>query len=148
LKWLCVRCVFLCALCVQLFDITHMAELAKIRIDKWLWAVRAFKTRSLAAAACDGGKIKVEGTSVKPAYNLKVGETVIFSIGPVKKIWKVLELIEKRVAAPLAQACYEDQSPPPPEKGVESEFYFPARDRGEGRPTKKERRGMDKFRSK
>ena len=123
-----------------------MAELTKIRIDKWLWAVRAFKTRSQAAAACDGGKIRIEGTGVKPAYNLKVGETVTFSVGPLKKIWKVLELIEKRVGAPVAQACYEDLSPPPPEKGLESDFYFPTRDRGEGRPTKKERRSIDKFR--
>ncbi|MDX2001293.1 MAG: RNA-binding S4 domain-containing protein [Chitinophagales bacterium] len=121
----------------------------KLRIDKWLWAVRAFKTRSLATEACAAGKVKVDGNSVKAAYQLKVGETVSFSIGPIKKVWKVEKLIEKRVGAPDAQACYEDLSPPMPDNPEESAFYlFPKRERCEGRPTKKERRGMDKLRPK
>jgi ribosome-associated heat shock protein Hsp15 len=126
-----------------------MGDLTKIRIDKWLWAVRAFKTRSLATEACTAGKVKVDGSSVKPARNLVVGETVSFSIGPVKKVWKATQLIEKRVAAPLAQACYEDLSPPPPTTIDGSAFIaFPKRERGEGRPTKRERRDMDKHRPK
>ena len=124
-----------------------MSTLQKVRIDKWLWAVRAFKTRSLATEACTAGKIKVNGTSVKPARNIAIGESVHFTQGIDKKIWKVLQLIEKRVSAPLAQACYEDLSPaptPPAEPSVFIESVF--RTRGEGRPTKKERRDIDKYR--
>lgn len=126
-----------------------MGELTKVRIDKWLWAVRAFKTRSMATEACSAGKIKVDGNSVKPAKNLVINEMVSFSIGPVKKVWKATRLIDKRVSAPLAQACYEDLSPPPPVALDGSAFTaFPHRDRGEGRPTKKERRKIDRQRPK
>ncbi|HRI29048.1 MAG TPA: RNA-binding S4 domain-containing protein [Chitinophagales bacterium] len=127
-----------------------MSDTSKLRIDKWLWAVRVFKTRSLATDACHAGRIKIEGNSVKASYMLKVGETVTINKEGEKKILKVVTLLEKRVGAPLAAACYEDLTPPPEPKDAYTEalFYYPAdarRKKGEGRPTKKERRRLDEF---
>lgn len=125
-----------------------MTELLKIRVDKWLWAVRVYKTRSIATDACNAGKIKIGGNSVKPSYTLKVGETVNIQKEGEKKILKVVALIEKRVGAPLAATCYEDLSPPPETNNLQQDalFYYaspPKRKRGTGRPTKKERRKLD-----
>lgn len=121
----------------------------KIRIDKWLWAVRLFKTRTLAADACHAGKVKIDGESAKASRHLKLGDTITLTKGQERKIIKVLTLIENRVGAPVALTCYEDLSPPPTtaEQAMSSVFYLPniTRDRGTGRPTKKERRSLDKF---
>lgn len=129
-----------------------MSEILKIRVDKWLWAVRVFKTRTMATKACDAGKVKIEGKSVKASYQLKVGETVHARKARQKYEYKVLKLIEKRVSAALAAECFEDHSPPPPPKinlkKMDSAFIdFPAayRERGMGRPTKKDRRDIDKL---
>lgn len=127
-----------------------MSDLVKIRIDKWLWAVRIFKTRTLAADACHAGKVKIEGNSVKASYLLKVGETLTVQKEGEKKILKVESLIEKRVGAPLAMTCYQDLTPPPDPNSeqLDALFHYPAsahRKRGEGRPTKKERRKLDDF---
>ncbi|PSJ74904.1 RNA-binding protein [Sphingobacteriales bacterium UPWRP_1] len=127
-----------------------MPELLKMRVDKWLWAVRIFKTRSLATDACHAGKIKINGNSIKASYLLKTGETLSIQKDGEKKILKVLALIEKRVGAPVAATCYEDLSPPPENSSQQQDalFYYPApiqRKRGTGRPTKKERREIDKL---
>lgn len=122
----------------------------KVRIDKWLWAVRVYKTRTMAADACKSGKVKIEGKSVKAAYELKVGETVQVQKEGHKKILKVLTLIEKRVGADIATTCYEDHSPPlPPRSPKEEAFFytFEVRDKGVGRPTKRERRVIDQFKT-
>lgn len=132
-----------------------MSELTtdKVRIDKWLWAVRVFKTRSVSADTCNAGRVKIDGKSVKPAYQLKLGDTVTIQSGQERKVLKVLRLIEKRVGAPIALTCYEDQSPPPavaPNKKSDSVFYIAPvaqRERGAGRPTKRDRRTIDSFRS-
>lgn len=123
-----------------------MSELQKVRIDKWLWAVRMYKTRTLATEACASGKIKIEGESVKASYLLKAGQTIHVNKQGEKWILKSVKLIEKRVSAPLAAECYEDLTPPE----EKSKLQFPAsfyevRDRGIGRPTKKDRREIDKF---
>ena len=120
----------------------------QVRIDKWLWAVRAFKTRTMASQACDGGKVKIAGDNVKPARQLKVGEEVQFTKGQHKYIYKVVKLIERRVGAPEAQVCYEDITPQEwkDRRLVTSKLGLPQRDKGDGRPTKKQRRDMDKFR--
>jgi len=123
-----------------------MSEIQKIRIDKWLWSVRIFKTRSLASEACTAGKIKIDGENMKAAYLLKIGQTVHVNKQGDKSIFKVVKLIEKRVSAPLAAECYEDLTPPE----EKNKLHFPAtfyevRDRGIGRPTKKDRREIDKF---
>ena len=123
-----------------------MPELEKIRIDKWLWAIRLYKTRSLASEACAAGKVKIEGESVKASYLIKAGQIVHLNKQGEKWIIKSIKLIEKRVGAPLAIACYEDLTPPE----EKNKLLFPAtfyevRDKGTGRPTKKNRREIDKF---
>ncbi len=121
----------------------------KIRIDKWLWAVRVFKTRTLASDACHAGKVKIDNEAVKASRYVKIGDTLTISKGPERFVIKVLKLIENRVSAPIAVTCYEDLSPPPTssEQQLASAFYRPniTRDRGTGRPTKKERRSIDKY---
>jgi ribosome-associated heat shock protein Hsp15 len=120
----------------------------KVRIDKWLWAVRLFKTRSMAANACKTGKVKVDGKNVKSSYMLETG--IIVHIKKRERLWVVKsgKLIEKRVGASLAAECYEDLSQPPePSDRLPSFFYRTneSRDQGSGRPTKKDRRRLDNF---
>jgi ribosome-associated heat shock protein Hsp15 len=123
-----------------------------VRIDKWLWAIRIFKTRTLASDACKAGRVKVDGQRVKASRGVKVGETVHVQKGQEKKVVKAVILIEKRVGAAIAVTCYEDFSPPPPPKikSIDSLFHLAPvaqRRRGDGRPTKKERRAIDKFKN-
>lgn len=123
-----------------------MTEILKLRIDKWLWSVRMYKTRTLATEACAAGKIKIEGESIKASYLLKIGQTVHINRQGEKTILKAIKLIEKRVSAPLAIVCYEDLTPP--EEKNKANFpsvFYEVRDRGVGRPTKKNRRDIDKF---
>ncbi|MCB9034786.1 MAG: RNA-binding S4 domain-containing protein [Chitinophagales bacterium] len=124
-----------------------MSELQKIRIDKWLWAVRLVKTRTMATNLCNSGKVKINGKSVKPSYSLMVDETIHFSYYGNKKIIEVKMLLAKRTSAAIASECYVDLSPPPIERNnLDSAFYnFEIRDKGVGRPTKKERRAIDEF---
>lgn len=122
-----------------------MAEKEKLRIDKYLWAIRAFKTRSLATEACKAGRVKLGGNAVKPAYVVKIGETYVVQKGGLKKTIKVLALLEKRMDAKSVLAYYEDLTPPEETQAFKSVFLSPilTRDRGAGRPTKKDRREID-----
>jgi ribosome-associated heat shock protein Hsp15 len=123
-----------------------MSELDKTRIDKWLWAVRIYKTRSLATEACAAGKIKINGESVKASYLLKPGQTIQLNKQGEKSTFKVIKLIEKRVGAPIAIACYEDLTPPEEKnKLLFPSVFYEVRDKGSGRPTKRDRREIDKF---
>lgn len=129
-----------------------MADLTKTRVDKWLWAVRVFKTRTLATNACNAGRVKIEGNSVKPSFQVKGGEKITAKKGPLTIVYEVTKIIEKRVSATLAAECYVDHSPPPPPKPTISKkdaafFDFPVahRKRGEGRPTKRDRRDIDRL---
>ncbi len=127
-----------------------MAEKTKIRIDKWLWSIRMYKTRTLATKSCDQGKVKVKDVNVKASYKIKVGDVVIAKTNPLKKTLKVLKLIEKRVGAEIAQACYEDISPEEDKiihNNIKTAMFLPNayRKKGEGRPTKKDRRNIEKF---
>lgn len=119
-----------------------------MRIDKWLWHVRAFKSRTLATDACNAGKVKINDKSVKPSHEVAVGDTVQFKNPSGIKIYKVVVLMQRRVSPELAKTCFEDFSPPPEQnEKLPSSFYnFPQRERGAGRPTKKERRDMGKWR--
>ncbi len=132
----------------------NLKTVEKVRIDKWLWSIRLFKTRTLASDACKAGRVKIEGKTVKPARLAQIGETIKVQKGQEQKIVKVKALIDKRVGAPLAVTCYEDFSPPSPvrPKGKKLRAIFhqlpnAAREKGTGRPTKKERRDLDKFTS-
>ncbi|MEV6382179.1 RNA-binding S4 domain-containing protein [Streptomyces sp. NPDC051773] len=116
-----------------------------VRIDSWIWSVRLVKTRSMGATACRGGHVRVNGERVKPAYAVRVGDEVrLRQAGGHERIVVVRRLIRKRVGAPVAAECYVDNSPPPPPR----EAVAPAgiRDRGAGRPTKRDRRDMDRLR--
>lgn len=124
----------------------------KVRIDKWLWAVRVFKTRTLATTACGSGRVKIDGSSIKASRTIKIGEKVTIKKGPITIIYEVVELIEKRVSATLAAEAYNDHSPPPPPRPIFSKkdaafIQLPTafRKPGDGRPTKKDRREIEKL---
>ncbi|MBU8549138.1 RNA-binding S4 domain-containing protein [Streptomyces rochei] len=115
-----------------------------VRVDSWIWAVRLIKTRSLGATACRGGHVRVNGERVKPAHSLRVGDEVRLRHEGRERVVVVKRLIRKRVGAPVAVQCYIDNSPPPPPR----EAVAPAgvRDRGAGRPTKRDRRELERLR--
>ena len=115
-----------------------------LRIDKWLWAARAFKTRSLAAGACDGGKVDVNGEAAKPAKQVRAGDRVEITVRNGKRILKVVELSERRGPAMAARQLYEDLTPPAPPRARQAKP--PYRPPGAGRPTKRERRSIDRLR--
>jgi ribosome-associated heat shock protein Hsp15 len=116
-----------------------------VRVDKWLWAARVFKTRSLATVACDGGKVDVNDQAVKPAKNLKPGDVVKISLPQGRRrILKVVVLDDRRGSATVARALYEDLTPPePPRTRLAPPPFRPP---GAGRPTKRERREIDRLR--
>jgi ribosome-associated heat shock protein Hsp15 len=114
-----------------------------VRIDRWLCAARVFKTRSLAHQACVGGVVKLNGIAVRPSHPVRVGDEVSAEAPRGSVVLQVLGLAEKRLGAPEAQKLYEDHSPPPPPK---EELVAP-RLRGAGRPTKTERRALDRLRN-
>lgn len=127
-----------------------MAILGKVRIDKWLWSIRIFKSRTLATKNCEQGKVKIDDETVKASYKIVVGQTVVVRVNHMKKTLKVLKLIEKRVGADIAATCYEDISPEEDKidfTKVKSAFLVPNayRQKGEGRPTKKDRRDIEKY---
>lgn len=116
------------------------------RIDKWLWAVRLFKTRTEAADACKGGKVKVNGDTVKPSRELKVGEIVTVQQGILRKTLGVKALLEKRVGAKLVTDYLEDLTPEEEYEKLRMQRELNALGtayEGKGRPTKKNRRRMD-----
>lgn len=116
-----------------------------VRIDSWIWSVRLVKTRSLGATACRGGHVRVNGERVKPAHSVRVGDEVRLRHEGRERVVVVKRLIRKRVGAPVAAQCYIDNSPPPPPR----EAVAPAgiRDRGAGRPTKRDRRELERLRA-
>jgi len=117
-----------------------------VRIDSWLWAVRVYKTRSQATAACRAGHVKVGGTSVKAAHSVRIGDHVRIRIAGFDRMLVVKQTIVKRVSAVRAAESYIDETPPPPAR--EERAFAPLRDRGAGRPTKRERREIDKLRGR
>ena len=119
--------------------------MAEVRIDKYLWSIRVFKTRSEATDACKGGKIRVNGADTKPSKMVKVGDTIVARKGAVTYTYKVLELIDKRQGAKLVPNYAENLTPPEELAKLRApiETFFLKRDRGAGRPTKKDRRQME-----
>ena len=116
------------------------------RVDSWLWAVRAFKTRSAATAACRSGHIRVNGERAKAAQPVKPGDEVRIRIAGFDRVLEVRQVIVKRVGAAVAVDAYLDTSPPLP--APEEVALLPRRDRGAGRPTKRERRDIEKLRGR
>ncbi|MFI5758688.1 RNA-binding S4 domain-containing protein [Streptomyces sp. NPDC051569] len=113
------------------------------RVDTWIWSVRLTKTRSQAAAAARAGHVRVNGDRVKPAQAIKQGDEVRLRHAGRDRIVVVSRIVRKRVGAPVAVECYVDNSPPPPPR----EFAAPLalRDRGAGRPTKRDRRELERL---
>ena len=122
-----------------------MAETA--RIDKWLWAARIFKTRSIASDACKNGRVTIGGVNMKPSRSVKVGDVVSVKKPPITYSFKVLKTIEQRVGAKLLPEIYENVTDPKQYELLEMSRIsgFVDRARGTGRPTKKERRALDAF---
>ena len=120
-----------------------MAE--KLRIDKYLWSIRVFKTRTLATEACKAGRVKKDGTNLKPSYEVKIGDEYQVSKGIEKKVIRVVDLLYNRVDAKKAVLYYEDITPEEDTYRFKSVFHAPVlvRDRGTGRPTKRDRREID-----
>lgn len=119
-----------------------------VRLDKWLWAVRLFKTRSLALAACRAGHVMVDGSVAKAARNVHVGETVVVRANDIVRTVKVVGITERRVGAKMVPLFFEDRTPP--EEFERSRRSLAerilSRQRGGGRPTKRDRRKMDDWR--
>ena len=117
------------------------------RIDKWLWAARIFKTRSIAAEACKNGRITIKGINVKPSHTIKAGDVVSVRKPPITYSFEVLKPIEQRVGAKLINEIYSDVTAPEQYELLEMNRIsgFVDRARGTGRPTKKDRRQIDAF---
>ena len=117
------------------------------RIDKWLWAARIFKTRSIAVDAIKNGRVTIQGVNVKPSRMVKEGEVVSVRKPPITYSFKILKTIEQRVGAKLLPEIYENVTPPDQYELLEMNRIsgFVDRQRGTGRPTKKERRALDEF---
>lgn len=120
---------------------------SEARIDKWLWAARIYKTRTLASDACKNGRITINGALAKPSRTVKVGDQVGVKKSPITYSFRVLQTIEKRVGAKLLPEVFENVTPPEQYELLEMNRIsgFVDRARGTGRPTKKDRRALDDF---
>ena len=126
-------------------DDTVPSESETARVDQWLWGVRLFKTRTLATDACRGGHVKVNGSAAKPATPVRVGDRVEAFVGDRRRDLEVMRVIDKRVGATAAAECMVDHSPPPPPREEALSPLF-AREPGTGRPTKRDRRHLQRLR--
>jgi ribosome-associated heat shock protein Hsp15 len=116
--------------------------MAEVRLDKWLWAARCFKTRSIAAEACDAGHVKLNGNSAKPAKSVRVGDRIEAKTEGGLRVFEVVALSDRRGPAEQARTLYVDHSPPPPPR----EDPVVTRERGVGRPSKRDLRQIQKLR--
>ena len=123
---------------------------SEVRIDKFLWCIRLFKSRTLASDACNGGKVKINNESIKPSRCIKIGEVITVQQGYIKKTVKVLNMLERRISAKLVNEYIEDLTPEEEKAKIEMVklgSYMP-KFKWKGRPTKRERRILDKFKKK
>lgn len=116
------------------------------RIDRWLWAVRLLKTRAESTTACRAGHVRINGTAAKPASPVRSGDRVQAVVHGRERVLEVVRVIDKRVSATVAGECLVDHSPPVPER--ERVPPVLAREPGTGRPTKRDRRQLDRFRAR
>lgn len=124
-----------------------MNDGAKVRVDVWTWSARLYKTRSAAASACRAGHVRVAGERAKPSTPVRIGDEIRARTDAGERIVVVRELLLKRVGAPLAAEAYEDRTPPPPPR-LAAAAPVALRERGSGRPTKRERRALDALRGR
>jgi ribosome-associated heat shock protein Hsp15 len=117
-----------------------------VRVDAWLWAVRQFKTRSAATSACRAGHVRVNGERAKAAQSVRPGDEVRVRVDGFDRMLVVRQTLVKRVSAAIAATAVEDRTPPPPPR--ETVAGAPTRDRGAGRPTKRERRDLERLRGR
>lgn len=130
----------------ELITFYYFCDMDKVRIDKWLWAVRIFKTRSIAADACNKGRVLINNTTAKPSKELTGNETITVRKPPVIYTYRIKSLVKNRLPAKLVPEYLEDlTSVEELDKLKINETFFIKRDRGTGRPTKKERRIIDKL---
>ena len=118
-----------------------------VRVDKYLWCIRVFKSRSLATAACEGGKVKIENSAVKPSRHIKTGELITVQQGYVKRSYRIIAPLEKRVSAAFVKNFVEDITPPEELEKLKTAGFvsYQSRFKGIGRPTKKDRRLIEKI---
>lgn len=123
----------------------------KTRIDKWLWSVRIFKSRSLATDVVKRGKVTINGKTVKPSTSVSVGDRLVVGKNGFSLQFEVKEIISKRVGAPIAQTCYVDHTPEAELNKYQDWFIGKAksefREKGSGRPTKRDRRNISRFKT-
>jgi ribosome-associated heat shock protein Hsp15 len=124
-----------------------MRRVNGVRLDKWLWAVRIYKTRSRATEACRSGHVKIDGQSAKPAHEVRVNEMLAAHVGDITRTIRVLGLLDRRVGAAVARQYMTDLTPAAEyAKAREPDFRRPLfRPKGLGRPTKKDRRALEKM---
>ncbi len=122
----------------------------EIRIDKWLWSVRLYKTRSLACDACRAGKVKMNGMPLKPGHTCAVGEVYEISQEQLHKVVEVKDFPNSRVGAKLVELYMTDRTPAEEYERIQliRQYGYEHRDRGAGRPTKRDRRELDSFKNK
>lgn len=123
----------------------------KVRVDRWLWSVRIFKSRSMATDACKTRKVKIEEKALKPSYLIKKGDVLLVQKEGFNLVIKVVDIINKRVSATLAEPCYENLTPEEELNKFKDWFIGKSaperRERGSGRPTKRERRELDDYKN-
>ncbi len=119
-----------------------------VRVDKWLWSVRVYKTRSQATEGCKSSRVLVNDEVAKPSTKLVVGDMVEARLKERTIKYQVVQLLEKRVGAAVAAEAYEDHSPPEIRSSHPAETMIGVRDRGQGRPTKRDRREIQRFRGR
>jgi len=147
---------FMLKLCSYFFranKLGKMEESTKIRLDKWLWATRFFKSRGLATEAVGGGKVHVDGARVKPSRQISVGQTLEIQKGPYQFVVKIDKLLDKRVSATLAAAAYTEseesiQKRQLLQSSMRDERVFAQAERTAGRPSKRERRQLHRFKGR
>jgi ribosome-associated heat shock protein Hsp15 len=118
-----------------------------VRIDKWLWAVRIYKSRSLASAACSAGKVRIGGESLKPSRSVRVGDVITAAAGDITRTVRVVAVLDRRVGAKLVREYMEDLTPASEYQKPREPNFRPLllRPKGAGRPTKKDRRKLDEL---
>ncbi|MCP4808627.1 MAG: RNA-binding S4 domain-containing protein [Proteobacteria bacterium] len=115
------------------------------RVDKWLWAARMFKTRTLATKACDAGHVEIDGSGAKASSKVKAGMMIDVRTPGGPRILEVVAIADKRGPASVAQTLYVDHTPPPEPKSPFHQVMDETRERGMGRPTKRDRRRLGKL---